>query len=140
MLGCHQYTDDLQLYIACPADPREAVETLNQCLGTVLKWMMANKLKLNVNEREVVLLSGRTDQCLLDEIALPIKEQVHRLGGTAGLPIGKQVAAVAKGAFHQLWLERQLQFFLGKKDLGGVVHALVTYRFGHCNVLYVVLP
>lgn len=41
-----------------------------------------------------------------------------------GLLLDDQVAAVARRAYHQLWLVQQLRPFLGKKDLNMVTHAL----------------
>lgn len=40
------------LFQGFPADPREAVETLNPCLEALLELMLANKLKLNLNKTE----------------------------------------------------------------------------------------
>lgn len=48
-LGCHQYTDNTCFYLILPADPREDVETLNQCLELLLEWMQGHTLKLNPN-------------------------------------------------------------------------------------------
>lgn len=39
--------DVTQFYFTLLAILREAVETLNQCLETILEWMQANKLKLS---------------------------------------------------------------------------------------------
>lgn len=50
-LWCHQYADDIQVYLTVPSDHKGAVETLNHCLGwiqyLVMGWMTDNKLKRN---------------------------------------------------------------------------------------------
>lgn len=60
-LDYHQYGDDTQLCLVFPEDPREAVETMTQFLEEVLGWIGANKLKLNPNELEELLVGGKID-------------------------------------------------------------------------------
>ena len=54
---CHQYEDDTQLFLSFPPNSREDVLTLNQCLASVKGWMRVNKLKLNPDKTEVLLVS-----------------------------------------------------------------------------------
>lgn len=49
----------------------------------------------------------------------------------------KQVVTMARCAFYQLWLVRQLRTFFDKKDLSTVTQALVTSKLAYCNMLYV---
>lgn len=76
---------------------------------------------------------------VLDRAKLPPKEQVHSLGMLLdpGLLLDKWVAAVAIGAYYQLWLVSQLQLFLDRKDLATVVHILVVSKLDNCNALYI---
>lgn len=60
-LGHHRYVDDMQLHIGFPKDHRETVEIRNQCLEAVCSWMRTNKMKLNPNQMEVLLVGGRID-------------------------------------------------------------------------------
>ncbi|XP_066492508.1 uncharacterized protein [Tiliqua scincoides] len=55
-VGCHQYADDTQLYHAFSPDSRVAVEGLERCLEAVRIWMGANKLKLNLDKTEALLV------------------------------------------------------------------------------------
>ena len=50
-LLCHQYVDDIQLYLSLSPKSEEAVSTLNQCLVSVMDWRRVNKLKLNPDKR-----------------------------------------------------------------------------------------
>ena len=77
--------------------------------------MRANKLKLNPDKTEMLLVGGSSDwmvgvQPVLDGAALPLKEQVHSLGFLleSSLSLEAQVASVAWSAFYQLWLVAQL--------------------------------
>ncbi|XP_062990384.1 lactosylceramide 4-alpha-galactosyltransferase isoform X3 [Elgaria multicarinata webbii] len=63
----------------------EAVDVLNWCLAATMDWMRANKLKLNPDKTETLLVGGSSDwmagvQPVLDWVALPLKEQVRSLG------------------------------------------------------------
>uniref|UniRef100_A0A803TBI4 Reverse transcriptase domain-containing protein n=1 Tax=Anolis carolinensis TaxID=28377 RepID=A0A803TBI4_ANOCA len=78
---CHLYADDVQLCHSFPPVTKEAVQVLNRCLATVSDWMRANKLKLNPDKTEVLLVSRKAEQDIglqpvLDGVALPLKAQV----------------------------------------------------------------
>ena len=84
-LRCHQYADDTHLFLSSPPNSREAVLTLNQCLASVMGWMRANKLKLNPEKKEVLLVSCKGDKEIgilpvLNGVTLPLKTQVCSLG------------------------------------------------------------
>ena len=144
---CHQYADDTQLYYSFPPNSKEAVSVLNQCPSAGMDWMRANKLKLNPDKTEVLLVSQKADQgigiqLVLDGVTLPLKTQVCSLGVLldSALSLDAQVSGVARSPFAELKLVRQLRPFLEKSDLATVTHALVTSRLDYCNVFYVGLP
>ncbi|KAF7240555.1 Thromboxane-A synthase [Varanus komodoensis] len=143
----HQYTDDTQLYLSFSTNPGEAVAVLNRCLAEVMGWMRENKLKLNPDKTEVLLVGGSDlgmgDLGLvLNGVVLPLRDRVRSLGVLLDpeLSLEAQVTAVARSAFLQLWLIHQLRPFLEHDCLATVTHTLVTSRLVFCNVLYVGLP
>ncbi|KAF7245399.1 RNA-directed DNA polymerase from mobile element jockey [Varanus komodoensis] len=138
----HQYADDTQLYLSFSTNPGEAVVVLNRCLAEVMGWMRANKLKLNPDKTEVLLVGGSNSwvgdlDLVLNGVALPLKDRVCSLGVLLDLELTleAQVSAVARSAFLQLRLIHQLHSYLAT-----VTHALVTSRLDFCNTLYVGLP
>ena len=71
------------------------------CLGATMDWMRANKLRLNPDKTEVLLVGGSSDQIVgvqpvLDGVALHLKEQAHSLGALLELSLSleAQVASV----------------------------------------------
>ena len=58
---CHQYASDTQLYLSLPPKSKEAASALGQCLVSVMDWVRMNKLKLNPNKTEVLLVSQKAD-------------------------------------------------------------------------------
>ncbi|KAF7242950.1 putative RNA-directed DNA polymerase from transposon BS [Varanus komodoensis] len=74
----HQYADDTQLYLSFSTNPGEAVAVLSRCLAEIMGWMRANKLKLNPDKTEVLLVGGSSlgmgDLGLvLNGVALPLR-------------------------------------------------------------------
>ncbi|KAF7234890.1 Vomeronasal type-2 receptor 26 [Varanus komodoensis] len=76
----HQYADDTQLYLSFSTNPSEAVAVLNQCLAEVMGWMRANKLKLNPDKTEFLLVGGSGFgegelNLVLNGVALPLRDK-----------------------------------------------------------------
>ncbi|KAF7237117.1 putative RNA-directed DNA polymerase from transposon BS [Varanus komodoensis] len=143
----HQYADDTQLYLSFSTNPGEAVAVLNRCLAEVMGWMRANKLKLNPDKTEVLLVGGSGFgeggfDLVLNGATLPLRDKVRSLGVLLDLELSleAQVTAVARSAFLQLRLIHQLRPYLEYDCLATVTHALVTSRLDFCNALYVGLP
>ncbi|KAF7237689.1 Patatin-like phospholipase domain-containing protein 2 [Varanus komodoensis] len=127
-LRSHQYADDPQLYLSFSTNPGEAVAVLSRCLAEVMGWMRANKLKLNPDKTEVLLVgsSGLGEgelNLVLNGVALPPRDKVGSLGVLLD---------------PELSLEAQVT--AAYDCLATVTHALVTSRLDFCNTLYVGLP
>ncbi|XP_053142271.1 uncharacterized protein LOC128340742 [Hemicordylus capensis] len=125
----------------------EAVTVLKRCLDAVMDWMRVNKLRLNPDKTEVLLVGGSSAwvndvQPVLDGVARPLKDQVHILGVLLdpAPSLEVQVASMAQSAFYQLRLICQLQPYLERESLATVTHALVTSCLDYCNALYMGLP
>ena len=95
----------------------------------------------------MLLVSRKADEGIgilpvLDGVTLPLKTQVRSSGVLldSSLSLDAQVLVVARRAFPQLKLVRQLCTFLEMSDLATVTHALVTSHFDYYNTLYVGLP
>lgn len=54
---CRKYADDIKFYLSLISDTEEAMETLNWCLITITGWMRSNKLNLNFDKTDVLLVS-----------------------------------------------------------------------------------
>ena len=84
-LGNQQYADDTQLYLSFSTNPGVAVAVLNLCLNLIMEWMKVNKLRLNPDKLEVLLVGAPPDRLkshfpALDGVALPLKHRVPSLG------------------------------------------------------------
>ncbi|XP_061490034.1 tRNA-splicing endonuclease subunit Sen15 isoform X1 [Rhineura floridana] len=145
-LRCHQYADDTQLYLSFKSSLERAVETMSKCLESVSGWMGRNRLKLNPDKTEVLLVGDKGGlgdvDLVFDGVKLPLQDQVRSLGVVldSRLSMEAQISAVSRATWYQLHLIRRLQPYLPVQQLPLVVHALVTSRLDYCNALYVGLP
>ncbi|KAF7248980.1 Phosphate acyltransferase [Varanus komodoensis] len=102
------------LYLLAPEAPGEAVDVLNQRQAATMDWMKANKLKLNPDKTEMLLVGASSDQMegiqpVLDGAPLPLKKQFHSLGVLLepSLALEAQMASKIQSAFYQLQLPRK---------------------------------
>ena len=56
----HLYADDSQLYVSLSAsDSPASVKKLQSCLASIQNWMQSNKLKLNPDKTEFLLIGHK---------------------------------------------------------------------------------
>ena len=56
----HFYADDTQLYMSFnPADALQSKSLIERCIQDVQQWMVVNKLKLNGDKTELLVLTAR---------------------------------------------------------------------------------
>lgn len=72
------------VYLIFLSVPKVAVETLDRCLREIMGWMTANKLKLNQDKMEALLVGpnatlGSGTAPMLDTVSLPMKAHIRNL-------------------------------------------------------------
>ena len=62
-MDCHQYADDTQLYTTFSCDDQDDLTTtisrIESCLVDIINWMTTDKLKLNTDKTELLILYSR---------------------------------------------------------------------------------
>ncbi|KAF7246729.1 Plexin-B2 [Varanus komodoensis] len=86
----------------------EAVAVLNQCLAEVMGWMRANKLKLNPDKMEVLLVGDSSSWVgdlglALDGVVLPLKDRIHSLGVLLDPELSLETQVTADNAGEPLY-------------------------------------
>ena len=87
----HAYADDTQLYLSIKPDSAvgetEARFAMEQCIRAVRAWMVADKLKLNEDRTEFMLIGTRqqlskvqTDSLLVAETVVSSVSEARNLG------------------------------------------------------------
>ena len=118
----------------CHLTPKEQLYyTLQHCLNLVMVWISTNKLKLNPDKMEMLLVSRKSGlvsriSFVLEGILVP--QQVASIAWDC-----VQAIPVAEFAFAQLCLMCQPQYFLNWPDLVTDIHALSTSLLEYCTVL-----
>ena len=114
-MACHQYADDTQLYMSFFPTIVDAVLSLQRSLGSVLRWMQENGLRLNPDKTEVLRVGGPTISGLGNSLSfggvtLTLKSEVRSLGIHLDqtLIMESQVASVVRSAYFHLWQIAQL--------------------------------
>ncbi|KAF7253167.1 Xanthine dehydrogenase/oxidase [Varanus komodoensis] len=104
-LRSHQYADDTQLYLSFSTNPGEAVAVLNRCLAEVMGWMRANKLKLNPDKTEVLLVGGSGFgegelNLVLNGVALPLRDKARSLGVLLDPELSLEAQVMDRAVLH----------------------------------------
>ena len=148
-LELHAYADDMQLYISIkPINQRvvdEGVAKLENCLTDIDTWMSQNKLKLNADETEVLVMGTPQMRakisipCItVNGVIVPVlNEPVSNLGAVfdRNMNMSAHVSKVIKSANYHLRNIGKIRKFLNTDTAKSAVVSLVTLRLDYCNGL-----
>ena len=83
-INYHFYADDTQLYITLsPENFSHSIQKLKNCLNDIQNFMFANKLKLNPDKTEFILIGSQTNSSLIFlSIFWEISSRQHKVSGT----------------------------------------------------------
>ena len=143
----HFYADDTQLYIPLtPTNFATALPTLQKCLADVQNWMSENKLKLNPDKTEFILLGTKSqrdklaDRFPVDILGSQIRptDKARNLGVIfdSDFSFSKHVVSVCRSCFVGLRDLRRIRRHLTKSTAVNVANALVSSRLDYCNSLF----
>ena len=137
----HLYADDTQIYLALePADAashRSTISKLSQCVRDVAGWMNSNKLKLNREKTEIIMLGTpkqlekvRLDTVTVGGTQLEITKRARNLGllMDANMTLVPHVSSLAKSAHYHLRNLACIRKYLNQSTAEKAVHAFVTSR------------
>ena len=146
-ISYHFYADDTQLYISLtPSNFATAISTLQKCLTDVQSWMATNKLKLNPDKTEFILLGTKSQR---DKLAgfFPIDilgskisptDKARNLGVIfdADFSFSSHVVSVCRSCFVGLRDLRRIRRHLTKNIAVTVSNALISSKLDYCNSLF----
>ena len=128
----HLYADDTQLYISFSADHSESsFYRLQQFLVSVQDWMTTNKLKLNANKTEFLLIG----QSLSLEVRLTHRKllEILVLCLMRILILGLISAMFANFSCYHIRDLRRIRKHLNLDQAKCLASALVSSRLDYCN-------
>ena len=149
----HAFADDSQLYIsfkpATVIEQSAAIKAMQDCITDIRKWMLADKLKLNDNKTEFIIIGTRQQLakvsvdslCIGDEIIKP-SSVVKNLSSwfDTQLKMDIHINKCCKAAFFHLFNIRRIRKFLSFDTTQILINAFVTNRLDYCNSLLYGLP
>ena len=147
IINYHFYADDTQLYIPLtPTNCSTALPTLQSCLADVRGWMTANKLKLNADKTEFILLGNKSQRDKLAD-CFPVdilgnnispSNKVRNLGVIfdSDFSFSNHIVSVCRSCFVGLRDLRRIRRHLTKNISITVGNALVSSRLDYCNSLF----
>ena len=149
----HAYADDTQLYVSFNAnshdDQSAAVEAMQRCIIDIREWMLSDRLKLNDDKTEFVLVGSRQQLAKVNIDAFHVGDCVTPLSGAVKnlvswfdeqLKMDKHIISICKATFFHLYNIRRIRKFLSSDCTQTLVNAFVTSRLDYCNSLLLGLP
>ena len=150
--AAHCYADDTQLYISfkpSAASQDHAVNAMERCIDRIRSWMIHNRLLINDDKSEFILIGTRQQLGKLRPINIHVgsseispSSNVKNLGCwiESKLDMSTHITNVCKAAFYHLHNIRRIKKYLSRKSLLILVHAFITSKLDYCNSLLYGLP
>ena len=149
----HVCADDTQLYISfSPNDIDEQLNTLSateDCVAAIRSWMSEDKLKLNDDKTEFLLVGTRQQLakvCIKDIkfgcVEISPSSSVGNLGVwfSSSLNMSEHITKLCASAFFYIYNIRRIRKYLSKDSAKTLVHAFISSRLDYGNSLLFGLP
>jgi hypothetical protein len=144
----HMYADDTQLYLpfdlSSPGAAESAVRQMEDCIEDILKWMTTNKLKLNDDKSELIVItplrqSHKCDiaQILMGDCVVEAADTVRNLGVMfdSSMSMKPHVDSIVRQANLQLRRTGRMRKFLSFDACSSLIHAFISSRLDYGNAL-----
>ena len=150
-LDFHLYADDSQLYLAfepTTGEKPDALVRMETCVREIDSWMVSNKLTLNGNKTELLIINARHHPCPpidhidVSKFKIQPSETVSNIGVTFDrhMSLDQHVTNICKACFFHLRNIAKIRDYLSTADTEALVHALITSKLDSCNSLLYALP
>ena len=150
----HCYADDTQLYIAFRSgndlEETAAITAMESCIADVSRWMHSDKLKLNSDKTECLLIGTRQQLQKVSNIStlsvgdsqIAPSSEVRNLGAwfDSKMSMLSHINKTCSSAFNYLYNMRRIRKYLSRSVTESLVHAFITSRIDYCNSLLYGLP
>ena len=139
-VSIHMYADDTQLYL--PFDPNSAEGELlarhrvEKCISEMKSWMLSNKLKLNDEKSELLILSPKQQiRRVMDESikvgdtvvkAVPAARNLGAMFDNV-LSMDRHIKKICQAAYFQIRNVNSIRKTLCDKSAAIIIHALILH-------------
>jgi len=137
-LNIHMYADDTQIYIEFDLTPHSAAEAqskLEACVADIRVWMRENKLQLNEEKTELVVITPSRQSRKVDVGSVHIgdsdimpSDSARNLGATFDrhMTLHPHISSLVKSCNWQLRRLGQIRRFLNKEAAAKLIHAFIS--------------
>jgi hypothetical protein len=149
-ISIHQYADDTQLYVAFDMDMQEtAIAQMEACIHDIRIWMKQNKLKLNDDKTELIIIAPARQahkvtihSLRIGDCEVAAAKTAKNLGATfdATMCMNDHITATVKSCNFQLRSIGQARKYLSNSAAEKVLHAFISSRLDNGNSLVYGLP
>ena len=144
----HTYADDTQLYVSFSADSgfeqSAALEAMQSCIVDIRKWMLQDRLKLNDDKTEFIVIGTRQQLAKVNIDSLQVGESIVTAASKVinlgcwfddQLKMDTHINNICRSAFFHLYNIRRIRKYLSSDCAQTLVNAFVTSRLDFCNSL-----
>jgi hypothetical protein len=152
-VSIHSYADDTQLYLTfdmnSPSEQEKAIRILEKCCAHISHWMKVNKLQLNEDKTEFLIVCSPRQRHKLVISTITIggntimaSKSARNLGVIFddSLNMKAHISAITKTTNFYLRQVGKISRFLTKSATQTLIHALITSRLDVNNALLYGLP
>jgi hypothetical protein len=146
----HSFADDTELYNSTkPENINSLLSSISNCFSDIKNWMTENKLKLNGDKTEALLIGTKQKlsaipdaSLLLSDATVPLSTQVKSLGVILDSTLSMQphIASLTKACFFQLRRIASIRRYLTQDACIKLVICLILSRLDYCNSLLANVP
>ena len=144
----HGFADDTQLYcklsLTSPEEQKGDIMRMESCLQDVRKWMTENKLKLNEQKTETLIITREVDKAKAEGIKIRVGDAeinpskwVRNLGSFLDddLSMRKQVSTTMRNGYLQLRRISHIRKYINQDTCAKIINSTVTSRLDFQNGL-----
>ena len=143
-MGFHFYADDTQIYMLFnPSDALQSKSLIEECIQDVQQWVVANKLKLNGDKTELLVLTAR-QRPQPSVHSIKIRADIIKASKSAKsigvwldsvLSMDVQISNICKTASFHLCNIAKIRNFLIHRQCEILIHAFILSNLDYFNVL-----
>ena len=143
-LNYHFYADDTQLYLSVePSCVNDLIFSVEQCISDVKDWMEINKLKLNDDKTEVILLNPKKYKLDVSHISIG-QEDVNFTNAAKNLgfyidedlSMDCHITNLSRAIYLEIRRLQQISKFVSESCLKTLAASFILSRLDYCNALY----
>ena len=151
LIQCHSiksqaFADDTQLHVSVPpSNIQSAISSLETCLSDIQTWMLENKLKLNNDQTEALLLRSSSKSFSVSkpttisvcgrEIYISSSARILSFYHRDDMRVELHIKNVCRSAYSEIRRISTVRHLLSADSTKTLVSAFVLTRLDYCNSL-----